>query len=69
MDLQGLLLTNYIREIVNGLEAKRELIRIAKKNPAQVLTSFKQLPAADQRSFHWVRQIAASSLERQASRG
>ncbi len=68
MHLQGSLLTNYIRDIVDGQEAKRELIRIAKKNPTQVLASFKQLPATDQRSFHWIRQVAAASLERQVNR-
>jgi hypothetical protein len=67
--LQGSLLTNYIRDIVDGQEAKRELIRIAKRNPEQVLASFKQLRTRDQKDFHWIRQVAAASLEKQVSRG
>lgn len=63
------LLTNYISDIVDGREARRELKRIAKTNPEQVLVGFKQLPKAAQREFDWVRQVAAASLEKQVGRG
>ena len=69
MHLQGSLLTSYIRDIVDGQDARRELVRIAKKNPAQVLASFKELPKGDQKNFHWIRQVAAASLEKRVNRG
>ena len=69
MHLQGSLLTRFIRDIADGQQARREVTRIAKENPDQVLASFKELPKGDQKNFHWIRQVAAASLEKQVNRG
>jgi len=56
-------LSTLIDRMHNGKEAKRELIRLARTSPDEVLNVLRQLPESDQRYLKWLPPIAKESRE------
>ena len=56
-------LSTLINKMHNGKEAKRELIRLARTSPDEVLSVLRRLPESDQRYLKWLPPIAEESRE------
>ena len=56
-------LSTLIDRMHDGKEAKRELIRLARTSPEELLSSLKRLPESDQRYLKWLPPIAEESRE------
>ncbi len=56
-------LSTLIGRMHDGKEAKRELIRLARTSPEELLTSLLKLPESDQRYLKWLPPIAEASRE------
>jgi len=52
-----------IDRVHDGKEAKRELIRLARTSPNEVLNVLRRLPESDQRYLKWLPPIAEESRE------
>ncbi len=59
--------TKYLSMLVDrmhdGKQAKRELIRLARISPDEVLSFLQRLPESDQRYLKWLPSIAKESRE------
>jgi hypothetical protein len=59
------IVTKYLSALVgrmqDGKEAKRELIRLTRKSPEEVLHSLGKLPPSDQRYLKWLAAIVQKS--------
>ncbi len=59
--------TKYLSMLVDrmhdGKEAKRELVRLARTSPEEVLHFLGKLPQSDQRYLRWLPSIAKESRE------
>ena len=51
-------LNTLIAQISNGKASKRELVQLARQNPAETLVFLSALPPVTQKSFHWLGDIA-----------
>jgi hypothetical protein len=56
-------LSTLIDRMHDGKEAKRELIRLARTSPEEVLNVLRRLPESDQRYLKWLSPIAEASRE------
>jgi hypothetical protein len=61
MDVVTKYLSALIGRMQDGKEAKRELIRLARKSPEEVLHFLGKLPPSEQRYLKWLPAIAESS--------
>ncbi len=61
MDVVTKYLSALIGRMQDGKEAKRELIRLARKSPEEVLYFLGKLPPSEQRYLKWLPAIAESS--------
>ena len=58
MDVVTKYLSALIGRMQDGKDAKRELIRLARKSPEEVLHSLGRLPQSEQRYLKWLPAIA-----------
>ena len=56
-------LSTLIDRMHDGKEAKREIIRLARTSPEEVLNVLRRLPESDQRYLKWLPPIAKESQE------
>ncbi len=63
--MQSDVATKYVSTLIDrmhdGKEAKRELIRLARTSPEELLSFLKRLPECDQRYLRWLSPIAEAS--------
>ncbi len=59
--------TKYVSTLIDrmhdGKEAKRELVRLARTSPEELLSFLLKLPESDQRYLKWLPPIAEASRE------
>lgn len=65
MDVATKYLAALVARMQDGKEAKRELIRLARKSPEEVLQLLGRLPLSEQRYLKWLPAIAAESAKKQ----
>ncbi len=61
MDVATKYLCALIGRMQDGKEAKRELIRLTRRSPEEVLHFLKKLPRSEQRYLKWLPAIAEES--------
>ncbi len=65
MDVVTRYLSTLVGRMQDGKEAKRELIRLARKSPDEVLHFLGKLPPSEQRYLKWLPAIANESSKKQ----
>lgn len=65
MDIVTTYLSALIGRMQDGKEAKRELIRLARKSPEEVLRFLGRLPLSEQRYLKWLPAIAEDATKKQ----
>ena len=63
IDVAAKYLSTLVDRMHDGKEAKRELIRLARTSPEELLSSLLKLPESDQRYLKWLPPIAEESRE------
>jgi hypothetical protein len=66
MDIVTKYLSTLVNRMQDGKEAKKELIRLTRKSPEEVLHFFEKLPSSEQRYLHWLPAIAKQNSEQEA---
>ena len=65
MDVATKYLSTLVGRMLDGKEAKKELIRLTRKSPEDVLRFMGRLPRSEQRYLKWLPAIAEESSNKQ----